>query len=176
MKPKILVSACLLGVPVRYDGQAKSLESRHLERWRSEGRLVSLCPESAGGLPTPRPPAEIVAIGGPPDAAPRSSTGGAAVLGGEGRVVDVGGVDRTAEFLAGAQRALELARAEGCEFALLTERSPSCGSSWIHSGRHDGAVEPGEGVTTALLRRHGVEVFAPADIETLAERVARASL
>ena len=59
MPPKILISACLLGRPVRYDGKGKPLHHPAIARWQAEGRIVGYCPEQAGGLPTPRPPAEI---------------------------------------------------------------------------------------------------------------------
>ncbi len=146
---KILVSACLLGQPVRYDGGHKRSSHPMLARWAAEGRLVALCPEQAGGLPTPRAAAEI--------------QGGTAedVLEGRARIVDTTGADVTAEFLAGAEAALALARAKGCTLAVLTERSPSCGSNLVYDGSFSGRVQPGSGVVTALLRRHGIQVLAP---------------
>ena len=54
---KILVSACLLGCPCRYDGQGK--KHPEVEALRTRGHeLIPVCPEVQGGLPTPRPPAE----------------------------------------------------------------------------------------------------------------------
>lgn len=160
MKPKILISACLLGQPVRYDGKGKLFSHPLVELWQREGRLVSLCPELAGGFPVPRPPAEIAC-----------GEGGDAVLAGEGRVVEIGGGDVTAHFLAGAEKAVELARAEGCAFALLIDGSPSCGSGFIYDGSFSGTRHPGRGVTAALLAKSGIEVYAPAQIETLAARI-----
>ena len=58
---KLLVSACLLGDPVRYDGQAQRLADPSLRVWQQAGMLVPFCPEVAGGLPTPRPAAECQA-------------------------------------------------------------------------------------------------------------------
>lgn len=52
-KPCILVSACLLGHPVRYDGQHKYCAE--LEELKSEFELISVCPEVSAGLSTPRP-------------------------------------------------------------------------------------------------------------------------
>jgi len=101
-----------------------------------------------GGLPTPRPPAEIV--GGDGDD----------VLEGRARVVSAAGEDVTAQFLAGAREALRLAGAVGAKAAILKERSPSCGSGAIYDGTFRGAVRAGQGVTAALLRRHGVQVFS----------------
>ncbi|MEZ7132035.1 DUF523 domain-containing protein [Nonomuraea sp. AD125B] len=145
---KILVSACLMGRKVRYDGSAKTSSAAVLADWRAEGRLVSFCPEVAGGLPVPRPAAEI-----------EGGAGGAAVLAGTARVLTSGGDDVTAEFLAGARAALEAARSAGARMAVLKEGSPSCGTLAIHDGSFAGRKNPGQGVTTALLERHGIRVF-----------------
>ncbi len=156
---RILVSACLLGEPVRYDGAARAALLLP-QRWRDEGRIVGFCPECAAGLPTPRPPAEIA----PGDDAE-------AILDGHGRVREVGGGDVTAAFVAAAHRTLAFARANACAWALLVDRSPSCGSRFVHAGRFDGALRPGLGLTAALLRRNGIAVFAEAEIAALAARV-----
>lgn len=153
---RILISACLLGQPVRYDGRGKALADPRLARWQAEGRLVPLCPEVAAGLPVPRVPAEIETGG--------TGTG---VLDGVAGIRAADGADLTAAFVAGAELALELARREGCRFALLTDGSPSCGSTRIHAGRFDGTRVPGAGVVAALLRRAGIAVFAPDGIDAL---------
>lgn len=155
--PKILVSACLLGRPVRYDGSAKTLEDALLDRWVAQGRTVSVCPEVMAGLPTPRPPAEIA-----------EGRDGAAVLGGDARIVEIGGADVTAAFLAGARLALDQAMRHDCRYALLTDGSPSCGSGFIYDGSFSGRRIDGAGVTAALLRQHGVAVFSHRDIGALA--------
>ncbi|MFJ9950547.1 DUF523 domain-containing protein [Kitasatospora sp. NPDC091207] len=143
---KILVSACLAGVPCRYDGRAKTAEA--VAGLVAEGLGVVVCPEGAGGLPTPRPPAEIV--GGD----------GADVLDGRARVVDATGADRTEAFLDGARQALAAAEAAGARRALLMARSPSCGCGRVYDGTFTGESRPGDGVTAALLRRAGIAVEA----------------
>lgn len=153
--PKVLVSACLLGQPVRYDGRS-SVHPDLLQVWQREGRVVPLCPEVAGGLPTPRPPAEIP--GGQ----------GGAVLDGEARVVTVQGEDVSAEFLAGARLALELVRRHGIRVAVLKSGSPSCGNRQVYDGTFSGSKIDGEGVTSALLRREGVQVFSELELEEAA--------
>jgi uncharacterized protein YbbK (DUF523 family) len=155
-RDRILVSACLLGARVRYDATAKTLADAILERWRREGRLVALCPEVQAGLPTPRPPVEIL-----------GKAGGEGVIAGRARVVEKTGVDVTEAFLRGAEIALGVARAQRCRFALLTEGSPSCGSAFIYDGSFGGVKTNGHGVTAALLEAHGVRVFAPDGIEAL---------
>lgn len=149
---RILVSSCLVGRPVRYDGAAKPVGADLFARWRAEGRLVPVCPEVSGGLAVPRPPAEIV--GGD----------GHAVLDGTAEVRTNSGVDVTAEFLRGAQLALDAARRSGVRIALLKEGSPSCGGSRIYDGTFSGTSTPGEGVTTALLEREGIRVFNENDL------------
>lgn len=143
---KILVSRCLLGHRVRYDGGAHGPFDL-LGVWQSEGRIVPLCPEVAGGLPTPRPPAEIP--GGQ----------GGAVLDGRVAVVTVGGEDVTTAFVAGAEAALELIARHGIRLAVLKARSPSCGNLENYDGSFSGTRVAGEGVTTAALKRAGVAVF-----------------
>ncbi|TYB38790.1 DUF523 domain-containing protein [Actinomadura chibensis] len=153
---RILVSSCLVGRPVRYDGAAKPVGGELVERWRTEGRLVPFCPEVSGGLSVPRPPAEIV--GGD----------GHAVLDGTARVRTDGGADVTAEFLRGARQALDAARRTGARIALLKEGSPSCGSNRVYDGTFTGTSIPGEGVTTALLEREGIRVFSENDLAAVA--------
>ena len=154
--PKILISACLLGQPVRYDGRGKPLPHPAIERWRSEGRLVTICPEMAGGMPVPRPPADI-----------ERGASGLDVLEGRARVLEETGGDVTAQFIAGAQKALAFAKANGCTHALLIDGSPSCGSVAIYDGSFSGLKHPGNGVTAALLGKAGIAVFSPADIDRL---------
>jgi uncharacterized protein YbbK (DUF523 family) len=149
---KVLVSACLLGQPVRYDGRASGYPDV-LQRWQAEGRVVALCPEVAGGLPTPRAPAEIP--GGQ----------GSQVLDGEAQVITVLGETVSAAFLAGAQCALALVRKHGIGVAVLKSGSPSCGNRLTYDGSFSGVKVPGEGVTVALLRRAGVQVFSELELE-----------
>lgn len=152
---KILISSCLLGQPVRYDGGAHGPYSL-LQQWQAQGRVVALCPEVSGGLSTPRPPAEIP--GGQ----------GAAVLEGRVPVVDVNGCDASAAFLAGAAAAVELVSRHGIRFAVLKARSPSCGNQETYDGSFSGNRVAGEGVTAAALRRRGVRVFNESELELLA--------
>lgn len=153
---KVLVSRCLLGHPVRYDGGASGPHAP-LARWQAEGRVVALCPEVAGGLPTPRPPAEIP--GGQ----------GVDVLAGHVPVVDVTGADVTDAFVAGAEVALQLVRLHGIKVAILKANSPSCGNLETYDGSFSGVRLPGEGVTAALLRREGVQVFSELQLAEAAQ-------
>ncbi|OAP40875.1 hypothetical protein AU381_03005 [Sinorhizobium glycinis] len=161
MTAKILVSACLMGHAVRYDGAAKPLSHPVIERWRAEGRLVTLCPEMSAGMPVPRPPAEI-----------DGGRTGADVLSGTGRVVEKTGSDVSGAFRTGAENALSLALATNCRFALLIDGSPSCGSSFVYDGSFNGERVAGEGVTAVLLRQNGIEVFSDREVEVLVERLA----
>ncbi len=151
---KLLVSACLLGDPVRYDGQAQRLADPSLRVWQQAGMLVPFCPEVAGGLPTPRPAAECQA---------------------DGRILTGSGEDVTAAFRRGAEAALALCRREGIECALLKERSPSCGSQRIYDGRFRGVTLSGEGITANLLRQQGIRVFSEEQLDELKAFVASAT-
>ncbi|MFF2900428.1 DUF523 domain-containing protein [Streptomyces sp. NPDC057966] len=146
----VLVSACLQGVPCRFDGRGKA--SGEMTAAIGDRRAVAFCPEVSAGLPTPRRPAEIV--GGD----------GHDVLDGRARVVDDTGHDVTDDFVDGAERALAAARRTGCTEALLMARSPSCGRGRVYDGTFTGELRDGDGVTAALLERNGVSVRpAPRD-------------
>ncbi len=140
------------------------------ERWRVEGRLVPFCPEVSGGLPVPRPPAEIVSTS-------LGSNGtvadGAAVLDGKARVLTDAGADVTDAFVHGARLALDAAERASARIAILKEGSPSCGSHRIYDGTFTGASVAGDGVTTALLERAGIRVFSEDDLEAVAALLAR---
>lgn len=110
-------------------------------------RLVPVCPEILGGLPTPRTPSERQ---------------------GE-RMVSKTGADVTAAYRKGAEEALRLARLFGCRKALLKERSPSCGRGQIYDGSFSGRLIPGDGVTARLLEQEGIAVFGESQLQQLLE-------
>ena len=148
---RVVVSACLAGVACTHEAEAKTRD------WAvqlvAEGRAVLVCPEVAGGLPIPRPAAEIV--GGD----------GADVLGARAQVISETGEDVTQNYLAGARKAAEAARAAGAQLAILKARSPSCGCGAIHSGTFDGELRAGDGVTAAILKQEGLEVVSDETVE-----------
>ena len=160
VKEKILLSACLAGHSVRYNGTHKSLASDLLQRWREEGRLVTHCPELAAGLGTPRLSAEIV------------KGQGIDVLNGRAQMVESDGRDVTQPYILAAWLALQTAQNNGCRFAIMTDGSPTCGSQTIYSGAFNGDKVQGEGVAAALLRQHGIEVFSEHQLNALELRLA----
>ena len=145
---KLLVSSCLLGEYVRYNGRVKSLEHHVLKVWNRQGQVVAVCPEVAAGLPVPRPSSEI------------KGGDGSQVLMGHKKVINVNGQDVTKYFIEGAQKALELAASLGIRVAILKEGSPSCGSNYIYDGSFTRIKIPGKGVTSALLQENGIRVFS----------------
>jgi len=149
---KILVSACLLGEKVRYHGGDAACDHPSLRRWFDEGRLVAVCPERDGGLPTPRPPAELVAAG-------------AGVVARLAVVRTSTGADVTDAFLRGAEIALDAVKRHRIRIAVLKDGSPSCGSSFVYDGTFSGTRAAGLGVTAALLESHGVRVFDERSID-----------
>ena len=140
---KILVSACLLGLRCRYDGQSKpnaavlALGEKHT--------LIPCCPEQLGGLPTPRPPAEWQGA----------------------RILNRAGADVTEAYLRGAEGALRIARLCGCSRAILKERSPACGSREIYDGSFSGILVPGEGSAARALRAAGIPVYGESELDRL---------
>jgi uncharacterized protein YbbK (DUF523 family) len=158
---RVLVSACLLGERVRYNGADATAHHAVLEAWLAEGRVVPFCPEVAGGLGVPRPAAEI------------QEAGGAEVLDGVVRVLTRTGTDVTASFLSGARQALDAALAGSVRLAVLKDGSPSCGTSFVHDGSFSSRRRNDRGVTAALLEREGIRVFSEARLEE-ADRYLRA--
>ena len=161
---KILISACLLGDCVRYDGKSKALDNDLLNSLIEQGRVISFCPEVAGGLPVPREAAEIQA------------GDGIAVIHQQARVCTHSGADVTDFFLSGAQQALALCQQHAIPVAVLTESSPSCGSGQIYDGSFTRTALPGSGVTTALLRKNGVLVFNQHQLDAAVRRLESCSL
>jgi len=153
---KILISRCLLGHEVRYDGGASGPFDQ-LAVWQAEGRVVAICPEVSGGLPTPRPPAEIP--GGQ----------GVDVWEGRAQVLTAEGEDFSEAFLDGARQALALVQRHNIRIAVLKANSPSCGNLLTYDGTFTGVKVSGEGVTAALLKRHGVLVFSELELVQAAQ-------
>jgi len=151
---KILISSCLLGHKVRYDGGDNLLTNTTLKQWQKEQRLVVICPELAGGLTIPRAAAEI-----------QFSDKSIAVK-------TITGEDVTHAFEQGATRALLLCHEHGIRYALLKESSPSCGSASIYDGEFSQQQIPGQGLTTALLRANGIKVFSEKNLTALISELA----
>lgn len=146
---KIAVSACLLGEPCRYDGKAKP--NTRLISLMQDHEVLPVCPEAAGGLPTPRPPSEQITRpceGNAPDGC----------SGRRVRVVSEDGGDVTDAFERGAALTLASMLDFGCELAILKAKSPSCGSGLVYDGSFSGTLRPGWGVAAALIRDAGVPV------------------
>ncbi|MBB6693062.1 DUF523 domain-containing protein [Cohnella xylanilytica] len=157
----ILVSSCLAGLQVRYNGTG-CLDER-IRSLIAENRAETVCPELLGGFATPREPAEIV--GGDGDD----------VLDGRAKVVERSGRDVTAQYVEGAFRTLDMARERGATVVVLKEFSPSCGSSLIYDGEFAARKKEGVGVTTALLRRHGIRVVSEDNLAEALEGVSTES-
>jgi uncharacterized protein YbbK (DUF523 family) len=145
----ILLSACLCGVNCKYNGGNNTYPFL-LDMSKNDDVLL-VCPEEKGGLSTPRKPCEIV--GGT----------GAEVLEGTARVINSDQMDVTENFVAGAYKVLDLARANQVDLAVLQDRSPSCGAGRIYDGNFNGQLIDGDGVTAALLRRSGIKVVTATD-------------
>ena len=147
------MSGCLNGRPIRFNETNVEIESAIWDRWQAEGRLVPRCPELAAGSPVPRAPAESV------------GATAAKVLLRRGVVLEDTGTDVTEMFITGAELAVEQARAAGCVAAVLTDGSPSCGTTYVYDGGFAGGTTPGMGVTAQLLTVRGIAVFAETELE-----------
>ncbi|MBO4832239.1 MAG: DUF523 domain-containing protein [Oscillospiraceae bacterium] len=136
----IMVSACLLGHRCKYNGGDNYCEE--VRALTDRQKVIPVCPESAGGLPTPRPPCEIV----------------------NGEVVGSDGVSRDREFRAGAEICLELAKEKDIDLAVLQSRSPSCGVGKIYDGTFSGRLVEGSGVFASMLQANGIRVIDAAEL------------
>ena len=142
-KKNVLISACLMGVNCRYDGNGVVME--HLELLMEKFHLVPICPEILGGMTIPRRPAERVGD----------------------RVVNDKGEDVTECFVRGAKEVLRMARLYNCEHAILKERSPSCGFGRIYDGTFSHTVISGNGILAELLEAEGIAIYGESNIEEL---------
>jgi uncharacterized protein YbbK (DUF523 family) len=155
---KILISSCLLGEDVRYDGQNSSITMGSSFTFKQkelfmdilcENEVYSFCPEVFGGLTTPREPAEIVSTKKPFIVKTKEE------------------VDVTINFLVGAKGALDLCKEEGIEVALLKSKSPSCGNEEIYDGTFSEKLVEGKGLTAKLLTENGIEIFNEKHLDKL---------
>ena len=150
----IAVSACLLGEPCRYDGSASPCEAVKKLAERPEVEIVPICPETAGTLPCPRPPAEIVA----------------SIKNDRRIVVDAAGNDVTEAFEAGAWATLCLVQERGCTHAILKTKSPSCGIGKVYDGTFSGTLISGDGIAARLLMDAGIDCINEHALEELGEQ------
>lgn len=153
----LIVSACLAGVKCKYNGEDNFVPL--VRELLAAAPVQLVCPEQLGGLSTPRAPAEI------------QGGSGEDVLAGRSRVLTQKGLDVTEEFLRGARETLRIACLFGAKGALLKEGSPSCGSTLIYDGTFQGCKKAGQGVTAALLRREGLEIWSENDLPVLLEKI-----
>lgn len=142
-KEKILVSACFLHEGYKYSGGA-NINQKIIEL-QEKYEFILVCPEVFGGLPTPRAASEIVGD----------------------KVLSALGKDVTANFIDGAEKALELARINGCKKAILKGRSPSCGKGYIYDGSFSYKVIEGNGIAAKLLLENGIAVYTEDELENL---------
>lgn len=140
-RPAIVVSACLLGVRCNHRGEASPSEA--VTALCETHRVIGICPETAGGLPTPRPAAELQR---------------------DGRVVTAAGDDVTDAYQRGAAAAVAVATGAGAKQAVLKARSPSCGCRQVYDGTFTRTLRDGEGVTGRALREAGVDVVSEEEL------------
>ncbi|MBP3495944.1 MAG: DUF523 domain-containing protein [Clostridia bacterium] len=140
---KILVSACLLGVPCRYDGKSKP--QQEVMALKNKYELIPVCAEVLGGLTTPRIGAEIIG----------------------NKVIRKDGVDVTYEYNKGANKILEIAKENNCKIAILKSKSPSCGKGEVYDGTFKRALIKGDGILTRLLIKNGIAVYSEKEIDKL---------
>lgn len=135
-----IVSACLCGIDCKYSGGNNF--NPQVYKKMIEGKVIPVCPEVLGGLPTPRMPAEIR----------------------KNQVITKAGDDVTQNFIEGAMKTLEIAKAVGAKRAIFKQRSPSCGCGKIYDGSFSGKIIKGDGIATQILKEHGIQVITEEDL------------
>ena len=151
---KILVSACLVGETVQYDGRKIPVDSPILAQWLEEGRVISYCPEVAGGMPVPRLPAEI------------QSGDGRDVLTGKAKIMNTDQVEVTDHFLQGARSVVPFLEDNLIKMAVLKSLSPACSIYNIYDGSFSRKIRSGAGVLATFLHDYPVQLFNEFELES----------
>ncbi len=139
----ILVSACLLGINCRYDGSGTADDK--VMQLLEKHHCIPICPEQMGGLSTPRLPAELQG----------------------NQVKTVCGEDVTQAFINGAEEVAKLATLFKCTYAILKERSPSCGYGQVYDGSFSGQLIEGSGLTAKRLEAMGLTILGETKVDAL---------
>jgi len=147
----ILVSMCLAGINCNYKGESKPNEK--VKELIRKGKAIPICPEQLGGLPTPRSGSRII------------SGNGEDVIDGKTNVITDNGNDVTKNYLKGAELTLQLCKQFGITTVILKQGSPSCGKGKTQGGEKERKLINGNGVTVALLKRNGIEIYSEEDLE-----------
>lgn len=136
-----IISACLLGENCKYNGGNN--RCRWVMNFAEQHKYVPVCPETEGGLKSPRLPSEIVGD----------------------KVINSDGEDVTQFFINGAVKSYEKAKdaaekmGEPIEGAILKAKSPSCGCGQIYDGTFSGTLTRGDGFFTRLLIKDDIKVI-----------------
>jgi uncharacterized protein YbbK (DUF523 family) len=136
-RPVVAVSACLLGVRCRYDGNDKQNDEAVAREAGPDTIILPICPEVLARMGVPRPPITLSADGK--------------------RAFDDRGRDVTDALDAGARLADLYVQQAGAVRALLKERSPSCGVNQVHG---PSGLQTGQGRLSARLFRRNLPVVS----------------
>lgn len=143
------VSSCLAGCKCTFRGSDNLIEI--IKDMVDHNKAIMICPEVLGGMTIPRAPCEIK----------------------NGRVIDINGQDRTAEYQLGAMKSMEILKQHNVDVVLLKAKSPSCGKNYIYDGTFSHTVVNGDGITCQLLQEHGIIVFNEDEIDKFLKYIER---
>ncbi|GKU82368.1 hypothetical protein NCCP28_17640 [Niallia sp. NCCP-28] len=91
------------------------------------------------------------------------------MLKGKAKVIEKNGKEVTDLYVEGAYKTWELVSEHQASIVVLKENSPSCGSKMIYSGEFFHKRIEGVGVTTALLRKKGIQVLSEEELSELVQ-------
>lgn len=147
-KEKLLISSCLLGELVKYNGSHNKLNKEIIKKIKNYFELYPFCPEVEGGLPTPRVPCEIISNN-------------------PLKVINKETIDKTAEFVIGAQKAINLCKKKDIKIALLKSNSPSCSNQYVYDGTFSNTKTEGFGITVSYLLSENIKIYNENQLELL---------
>jgi uncharacterized protein YbbK (DUF523 family) len=153
---KILISSCLLNQNVRYNGEVLHFDHPFIQTLKSRGCLMSFCPEVEAGMSVPRLPIELQDT---PESIFVQKKG----------IIRSDGVDVTSAILAVLEKLSEIIRTYNIQYAILKEKSPTCGVHFVYDGSFSGRLRRGKGIVSWYLEQNNVQIFSENELHLLQE-------
>ena len=137
---KIVVSACLLGHNCKYSGGNN--RSQKVLDYIEGHDVIPICPETTGGLSTPRVPVELK----------------------DGKAINRNGEDVTEFFQRGVEKTMDRLTGQDIDLAILQPRSPSCGCKQIYDGTFTKTLIEGKGMFAQALEKAGIPMMDETEV------------
>lgn len=139
-KISILVSACLLGDNVKYNSSNNLVVG--LNEKLKDFDVIKVCPEVLAGLGVPRDTIEVY----------------------NNKVLSNKGIDVTSKIYKANDKIIKLIKEKNIKYAILKEKSPTCGVHEIYDGTFSHTKIKGSGMLTRTLIENNITVFNELEI------------